>query len=107
MEKTKYKLRCDFNSDDLFIEFEDVSNKQNFVTCFSELIDTIDGNVLEIEQLYSQNDIMYHFESDIGTFKVSSDNFGSMVILSDKNDKVICELDRLLKSNNYFQSVEN
>lgn len=107
MENTKYKLKCGLNPDELIIEFEDLSNKKNFANSFLNLIDTIDGNILDIEKGESPDDILYYFESDIGSFRISSDNFGSMIILPEKNENVIYELDLLFKSSSYFQSVEN
>lgn len=107
MERTKYKLKCGLSSDDLLIEFENISVKQDFINYFAEVIDTIDGNVFEIEELHMNDQILYHFESDIGDFSISADNLGSMIILPDENCNVIFELDKLFKNCYYFQSVEN
>lgn len=107
MEKTKYKLKCGLNSEELIIEFEDVSNKLNFANSFSNLINKIDGNILDIEKGNYPDDILYLVDSEIGAFRISSDNYGSMIILPDKNQNVIYELDLLFKSSKYFQSIEN
>ena len=108
MERTKYKLKYGPQSNQLLIEFEDISTKQNFVNSFFTLIEYIDGNIMEIEDENQDEFVSYYLESEIGEFKISSDNFGMMQIFPiENNEEVIYELDLLFKSDQYFQSVEN
>jgi hypothetical protein len=105
-ELYKYKLRPAYKSKELLIEiFKGVEN-EDFVTDFKHIFFEIEPELIKKEDIWVNDEILYHFNSKIGKYTVSSSNWGVVFIIAEDNQNGIIAIEQLLMKNPKFDKIE-
>jgi hypothetical protein len=102
----KYKLRPGYQSKQLLIEFVLKAVDDEFLECFYQTLEPIHPQQIKVTDLWMNDEVMIMFESDLGGFEMSIDNYGDVFIMAPINQAVIIKIDELISSHDAFEKLE-
>ena len=105
-KKYKYHYRLGYGSSDYLIEFFSGVEEECFIEILFKAITSINSRVFDGDDLWQNDEILLNIDSDYGRFIFSKDIWGLAFIMSDNNQKVIIEIDRLLDKSLFFDKIE-
>jgi hypothetical protein len=103
-KKYKYRLRPCFGKTEVLIEFIGIDNY--FISYFVDALVEINPKITDIEDLWMNDEILLHIQTDGGNFLFSKDIYDSVFIMSKENQSLIYQIDELLGTNNVFQKID-
>jgi hypothetical protein len=99
----KYRLRPEYCSEKLLLEFFLDNNDTEFgKTLFSTLQD-INPKVDTIEDLWMNDEVLLNVSSDKGYFTLSKDIWGFAFIIAENNQHCIDLIDKILNKSSLFE----
>jgi len=98
----KYRVRPGYGSKNVLIEFMVNSENTDFVAILKEVFDQAEIVTTKKEDLWMNDEVLYHMVGECGEFQLSSDNWGSIFILANENQKAIGYLSNLLINSGAF-----
>ena len=109
MDKTvKYKYHCrpKYGSENLLIEFMSGVENEAFGTDLLDAIKEINPQLVQKEDLWINDEILYTINSDLGQFTLFKDIWDFGFIMSDDNQSCVSQINDLLLSDNRFEKIE-
>lgn len=102
----KYYLRPCYGSDKLLVEFILDSSNMNFNENILCALSSIHPKIDSVDDLWMNNEILFHISSDRGDFLLSKEIWDSAFILTENNQFIIKEIDNILSRNDLFEKIE-
>lgn len=97
-----YRIRPGYGSEKLLIEFVKGVEKETFLTDLKEALSQIDLKFEEIEDLWVNNEILFHVNSSEGKFLLSKDLWDYAFIMADDNQECVKRIDVILSKDGNF-----
>ena len=104
--KYEYRIRPGYGSENILIEFTKNCDGNEFHESLKNVLGKINVKSKQIDDLWMNDEMLYHIKSDIGKFQISSDSWGGLFILADNNQEAINELGYLLSHDDRFLKEE-
>lgn len=105
-KRYKYHLRPGFKTKELIIEIFSGVENEHFQNDLSNALLEIQPILLKKEDAWMNDEVLYHFNSTIGKFIISSSSWGFVFIEAKKNQNRIITIEQLLKKNSKFEKIE-
>jgi len=103
-KKYKYRLRPCHDNLEILIEFINIDS--DFISCFIDSLAEINPRVTDIEDLWVNDEVLLHIQTERGTFLFSKDIYDFVFIMSEENQYIIYQIDELLEKNNVFLKID-
>ena len=97
-----YRIRPGYGSTNLLIEFVKGVEKETFLTDLKEALSQVKLNFEEVEDLWMNNEVLFHVNSSEGKFLLSKDIWEYAFIMADESQECIKRIDQILSKNEYF-----
>src|SRR5204862_5649726 len=101
--KYKYHYRPEYGSENLLIEFISGVENETFGTDFFDAIKEINPKLVDLEDLWMNDEILCNVNSDFGPFTLTKDIWDLAFIMADDNQSCIARINNLLQSNDKFE----
>jgi len=98
----KYRVRPGYGSDKLLIEFVKGVEKDTFLKDIKEALSQINLKFEETEDLWMNNEVLYHINSSEGKFSLLKDVWDCAFIMADENQEFVKRIDHILSKNECF-----
>lgn len=105
-ELYKYKLRPAYKSKELLIEIFSGVENEDFVNDFKQTLIEIEPELIKKEDVWVNDEILYHFNSNIGKYTMCSSNWDIVFINAEDNQNGIIAIEQLLLKNPKFEKIE-
>lgn len=102
----KYKLRPGYKSKEVLIEIFGGIEHEDFVNDFKLSIIEIEPELLKKEDDWVNDEILYHFNSKIGKYTMSSSITDVLFIMAEDNQNCIIAIEQLLMKSQKFEKIE-
>lgn len=103
-EPYKYKLRPGYQSKELLIEIFSGIDNENFLSDFKHTL--IEIELIKKEVVWVNDEILYHFNSIIGKYTITSSNWDLVFINAEDHQNGIKVIDQILIKNPKFEKIE-
>ncbi|MGV6861381.1 MAG: hypothetical protein ACWA41_06390 [Putridiphycobacter sp.] len=101
-----YQFRQSYGSANLLIEFTKNVEKASFKKDLISACKCIHLQIIKTEDLWMNDEMLYHLNSNIGTFSLSIDVWNFAFILAEQNQKGLKDLGAILNKNSNFKRQE-
>lgn len=102
VESYTYRYRPGYGSKNLLLEFVGGIERESFVADLLETLSEIKPVIDSIEDLWMNDEILFHITSQVGEFLLSIDIWELAFILGDSNQKGIKQIETILSKSNLF-----
>ena len=106
LAKYKYRYRPEYGSESLLIEFVNGVENEAFRSDLFDALKEINPKLTEQEDLWTNDEILYTVNSDLGQFTISKDIWNLAFLMADSNQTCILEINNLLLNDNRFEKIE-
>lgn len=102
----KYHYRPGYSSANLLIEFISGIENKTFIIDLLDSIKSIKPEVVDLNDLWMNDEVLYSIVSNLGEFSLSKDIWDSAFIMADENQTYIAKINKLLILENRFEKIE-
>lgn len=106
MSKYKYYFRPAYNSEDLLIDIFDGAENETFMADFLHAIEDLNSKMIDILDLWMNDEVLMSFESKAGKFTVSKDIWGFAFIMTENNQEGLTRINSVLEHSELFGKIE-
>lgn len=100
-----FVVRNGHESPDDLIEFRKGSGTKEMIEALKKVLTTIEAKTEKKEDLWFNDEMLYHMNSAIGKFEISADVWNDIFILANGNSDTIKSIEKVLIESGYF-SIE-
>lgn len=101
-----YCLRPGYGSEKLLLEFSLFDQDKVFKKVLLEALEDIHPEIEYGEDLWMNDEMLYHVISDKGKFQISIDNWDFAFIMAENNQHCIIFIDKILNGSPHFERQE-
>lgn len=101
----KYYYRTAYNSGVAAIEFFQGTERDGFFRTVFTALSSVHPMVKNIREMWKNDEMIVHVDSDLGDFIVSKDIYDLSSIISRRNAGCIEKIDQILAANPMFQKA--
>ncbi len=102
----KYKLRPEYGSSKLLIEFIDGVENETFLSDFIHTISELNPVVEDIIDLWMNDEILISVASEMGKITISKDIWDFAFIMSKDNQACLLKINSILEAHENYEKVE-
>ena len=102
----KYYLRPGYGSANLLIEFISGVENDTFNIDLFDAIKTIRPELIDLQDLWMNDEVLYFIQSNLGDFLLSKDIWDLAFIMADHNQTCIAKINELLLADSRFEKIE-
>ena len=102
----KYHLRPGYNSNKLLIEFFCGAEKDEFISDLFAAIKELKLQVLDVQDLWMNDEVILEINSENGQFNLSKDTWGFAFLMAENNQNCILKIDSILMGLEIFEKIE-
>lgn len=102
----KYYYRPEYGSEDLLLEFIRGVENETFMTDLLDAIKSIQPKIIDLHDLWMNDEVLYTINSTLGEFTFSKDIWDLAFIMVDNNQICIAKINELLVADNRFEKIE-
>lgn len=102
----KYRYRPEYGSENLLIEFIRAVENETFITDLLEAIQSIKPEIVDLNDLWMNDEVLYTINFTLGEFTFSKDIWDLAFIMVDNNQICIAKINELLVADNRFEKIE-
>ncbi len=99
-------MRPAYGSPKLLLEFIFDSSDKEFVIDLFKTIENVHPKVDSVEDLWMNDEILLHVNSDKGSFLFSKDVWDMAFIMADENQQCILSINEILNNSSLFKKEE-
>jgi len=103
--KYKYHFRPGYNSNEFLIEIFRGGENPNFMSDFLNAIKSIAPSIVDIKDIWMNDEMQFELDSTTGQFSVFQDIWGLVFIMAPENQEAISRIHSLLVSNPNFSNI--
>jgi len=100
----RYRLRPGYGSKELLIELLPESANQAFFDELLEVLKQVNAKVIDVLDLWMNDEVLLTFEGDLGSFMVSKDIWDFVFIMAPDNQPAILKIEKALCANARFHT---
>jgi hypothetical protein len=104
--KYKYYFRPAYKSTDLLIEVFSGAENENFGKDFLDAIKTLRPIIVDLKDLWMNNEIILKIGSDLGDFLYSKDIWDFAFVMAENNQTCLAQINLLLMNDGRFEKIE-
>jgi len=101
----KYLLRPGFVSNKLLIQIFSGVEKENFFSDFLNTIAELKPKIVDIHDLWMNDEILFEIDSEKGIFTFSKDICDLAFIMAENNQECILQINSILESSEIFKKI--
>lgn len=101
-----YHFRPGYGSDELLIEFISGVENETFISDLLDTIKSIQPAIIDLNDLWMNDEVLYSINSTIGTFTLSKDIWDLAFIMAENNQPCIEKINQLLLMDNRFEKID-
>lgn len=98
-----YCLRPAYKSKELLIEFVKDPENEKFIKELSKALAPLNMMPSSVQDLWMNDEVLLEFQSEMGSFLLSIDNWGLAFITNNRNEQLIRRIDELLSKSPAFE----
>ncbi len=102
----KYHFRPEYGSEKLLIEIFNSLEKEEFLSDFLDAIKILKPKVVDLEDLWMNDEILINVNSEMGEFILSKDTWGFVFLMSENNQECLFRINSILEITENFEKVE-
>ena len=102
----KYHYRPGYDSTNLLIEFISGVENKTFITNLLDGIKSIKPQIVDLNDLWMNDEVLYSIGSTLGKFILSKDIWDSAFIMADENQTCIAKINEILLADTRFEKIE-
>ncbi|KFF07190.1 hypothetical protein [Flavobacterium reichenbachii] len=102
----KYHFRPGYQSEELLIDIFNGAENETFVSDFINAIHEIKPQMIDILDLWMNDEILMTYDSEVGKFTISKDIWGFAFIMADNNQEGLALINSILEKSEEFEKVE-
>ena len=106
INKYKYRLRPEYSSENLLIEFINGVENKSFLPDLLNSINEINPKTEKIADVWMNDEITFMISSEIGEFFLSKDIWNLAFIMSENNQECVNRINSILLNDERFEKVE-
>lgn len=106
MSLYKYYFRPAYKSEELLIDVFSGAENESFVSDFIDAIREIDPKMIDILDLWMNDEVLMTYDSEIGKFTLSKDIWGFGFIMAENNQEGLNKINLILEKSDLFEKVE-
>ncbi|BAP33385.1 uncharacterized protein CHSO_4348 [Chryseobacterium sp. StRB126] len=99
----KYYFRTGYGSSKLLIEFFKDAESNNFISDLLAAISELKPEVMDIPELWMNDEILLNINTEMGKFTVSTDIWGFVFIMAENNQECIFKINSILEVTENFE----
>jgi hypothetical protein len=101
-----YHFRPAYQSKDLLIAIFDGAESESFNSDFLNVIAEIQPKMIDILDLWMNNEVLMTFDSVAGQFTISKDIWGFAFVMAENNQEGLTRINSILECSELFEKVE-
>jgi len=102
----QYYFRPGYQSKELLIEVFDGAENESFVSDFVSAISKLNPKMIDILDLWMNDEVLMTYDSDVGKFTLSKDIWGFAFIMAENNQDGLIQINSILEKGNLFEKVK-
>ncbi|KAF2516100.1 hypothetical protein [Flavobacterium foetidum] len=102
----QYHFRPGYHSDKLLIDIFLGAERETFNNDFLHSIASLKPHMIEVLDLWMNDEILLHFDSEAGKFSLSKDVWGLAFVTADENQDGLKKIDLILQQSDLFEKIE-
>lgn len=102
----KYHFRPGYQSTELLIDVFSGAESETFNSDFLNAIEELKPKMIDILDLWMNDEVLMTYDSEIGKFIISKDIWGFAFIMGENNQDGLNKIDSILKKSDLFEKVE-
>jgi hypothetical protein len=102
----KYHFRPGYQSQELLIDIFYSAESDTFLSDFLSAINEINPKMIDIDDLWINDEILVTIDSEIGKFILSKDIWGFAFVMADNNQEGLARMNSILENATLFEKVE-
>lgn len=102
----QYHLRPGYKSEELLIDIFGGAESETFNFDLLNVIAVLNPKMIDILDLWMNDEVLMTFDSDVGQFTISKDIWGFAFIMADGNQEGIIQISLILEKAEMFEKVE-
>lgn len=106
MNQYKYYFRPAYQSEELLLDFFDGAENESFVSDFLNAISELNPKMIDILDLWMNDEVLMTYDSEAGKFTLSKDIWGFGFIMAENNQDGLVQINSILEKNELFEKVE-
>ncbi|MBW1657376.1 hypothetical protein [Flavobacterium quisquiliarum] len=106
MSRYQYHFRPGYQSKELLIAIFSGAENENFISDLMVAIKEIKPKMIDILDLWMNDEVLITYDSEVGKFTISKDIWGFAFIIADDNQDVLVKINSILEKSELFEKVE-
>ncbi|MCP2026658.1 hypothetical protein L1276_001802 [Flavobacterium sp. HSC-32F16] len=106
MSQYKYYFRPGYQSEELLLDFFDGAENESFVSDFLHAISELNPKMIDILDLWMNDEVLMTYESLAGKFTLSKDIWGFAFIMAENNQDGVVQINSILEKAALFEKIE-
>ena len=106
MSQYKYHFRPGYQSTELLIDIFSGAESENFNSDFLNTIRELKPKMIDILDLWMNDEVLMTYDSEIGKFTLSKDIWGFAFIMAENNQEALVQINSILEKAVLFEKVE-
>jgi len=102
----QYHFRPGYYSQELLIDVFGGAENETFVSDFISAIAEINPEMIDILDLWMNDELLMTYDSTIGKFTISKDIWGFAFIMAENNQEGLIHINSILEKAELFEKVE-
>ncbi|MRX39172.1 hypothetical protein GJU43_07795 [Flavobacterium sp. LC2016-23] len=102
----QYYFRPGYHLEELLIDVFDGAEKETFFPDFMHAIREIQPKLIDILDLWMNDEVLMTIDSEAGKFTVSKDIWGFAFIMADNNQEGLHRINLILEQAQHFEKVD-
>jgi hypothetical protein len=102
----KYHFRPGYQATELLIDVFSGAESETFNTDFLHAIEELNPKMIDILDLWMNDEVLMTYDSEIGKFTISKDIWGFAFIMADGNQDGLAKINSILEKTELFEKVE-
>lgn len=106
MSQYKYYFRPSYKSEELLLDFFDGAENESFVSDFLNAISELNPKMIDILDLWMNDEVVMTYDSEVGKFTLSKDIWGFGFVMAENNQDGLKQINSILEKTEIFEKVE-
>lgn len=102
----KYHFRPGYQSDDLLIDVFDGAERVTFIQDFMSAINELKPKMIDIVDLWMNDEVLMTIDSEAGQFIISKDIWGFAFVMAENNQNCLVKINSILENAEMFEKIE-
>lgn len=102
----QYYFRPAYHSEELLIDIFSGAENETFINDFLNAIDEIKPKMIDILDVWMNDEVLMTIDSEIGIFSLSKDIWGFGFIMAEKNQEALIRINSILEKSEMFEKIE-